>query len=128
MGYELRELKSKDVFLMFKIIGKIGINEFKACFENEAVKKMISNTQEEDGKELDLGAVGYSVMLDIVNVVVGHIPDAEQEIYSFLASVSDLKKKEIEELPFNEFFNMLIDIFQKAEFKDFFEVASRLFK
>lgn len=128
MGYELRELKSKDVFPMFKIIGKIGINEFKTCFENEAVKRMISKTKEEDGNELDLGAVGYSVVLDIVNVVVGHIPDAEQEIYSFLASVSDLKKKEIEDLPINEFFNMLIDIFQKAEFKDFFEVASRLFK
>lgn len=56
MGYELRELKSKDVFPMFKIIGKIGINEFKTCFENEAVKRMISKTKEEDGNELDIGA------------------------------------------------------------------------
>lgn len=128
MEYELRELKSKDVFPMFKIIGKIGINEFKTCFDNDVVKDMIAKTQGEEGQDLNLGAVGYSVVLDIVNVVVAHIPDAEQEIYSFLASLSGLKKTEIENLPIDKFFNMLIDIFQKEEFKDFFGVASRLFK
>lgn len=128
MEYELRELKSKDVFPMFKIIGKIGINEFKTCFDNDVVKDMIAKTQGEEGKDLDLGAVGYSVVLDIVNVVVEHIPDAEQEIYAFLSSLSGLKKQEVADLPISVFFNMLIDIFQKEEFKDFFGVASRLFK
>ena len=128
MEYELRDLKSKDVFPMFKIIGKIGINEFKTCFESDAVKTAIANAKSEGEKELDLGAIGYSVVLDIANVVIEHIPDAEQEIYSFLAGLSGMKKSEIADLPIGVFLNMLIDIFKKDEFKDFFEAASRLLK
>lgn len=46
--YELRKLCSKDMFPMFNIIRKIGVKEFKACFESEEVKKMIQS----DGKKI----------------------------------------------------------------------------
>ena len=34
-AYELRNLTADDVFPMFKIVSKIGIKEFKACFESD---------------------------------------------------------------------------------------------
>ena len=41
--YELRDLCSKDIFPMFKIISKIGVKEFKKCFESDEVKQMIAS-------------------------------------------------------------------------------------
>ena len=40
-AYTFRKLNSTDLFLMFKIIGKIGINEFTACFDGETMNRML---------------------------------------------------------------------------------------
>ena len=35
--FELRKLCAKDIFVMVKIISKIGISEFKNCFNTPSV-------------------------------------------------------------------------------------------
>ena len=65
--YTFRRLNSTDMFLMFKIIGKIGVNEFTACFDGEAMKQMMGKVK---GKATDadtVSLVGLSVMFDIAN-------------------------------------------------------------
>lgn len=122
--YTLRELQSKDVFPMFKIISKIGIKEFKECFGSAEVQKVISGK----GKEADVKAVGAVVMVEMASVVISHIADCEQDIYLFLSNLSGMSKKEIEELGMVTFFEMIVDVFKKEEFKDFIGVVSKLFK
>lgn len=39
--FELRKLCAKDIFVMVKIISKIGISEFKNCFNTPSVKGKI---------------------------------------------------------------------------------------
>lgn len=125
--YELRELQSKDVFPMFRIISKIGVKEFKSCLDTEEVKDAISkmaNKQENANVE----AIGMAVMLDIASVVISHIADAEADIYQFLSGLSGMSRKDLESLDMVTFFEMIVDVFKKEEFKDFIGVVSKLFK
>lgn len=121
-SYEFRELCSKDIFPMFKILNKIGFKEFKNCFTSDDVKKAIAKNNK------DVESVGMTIVLDIAGIIIQNIGTCEDDIYAMLASVSNLDKKEIQNLPMGEFAEMIIDFIQKPEFKDFFKVVSKLFK
>lgn len=125
-SYELRDLQSKDVFPMFRIIRKIGIKEFKSCFETEDVQNMVSGAKDKDEKTVE--KIGVSVFVNIAGIIFEHISDAEKEIYTFLAGLSGMKEKEIAELDMVVFAEMIIDVFKKEQFKDFIKVVSKLFK
>ena len=122
-NYELRSLTSDDIFPMFQIISKIGIREFKSCFESPDVKAAI-----EKSEGTDLNSVGLAVMLDIGGIVLANVPKAKDDIYLLLSQLSGLTKQEIVALPMATFAQMVIDVIRKDEFKDFFQVVSRLFK
>ena len=125
--YELRELQSKDVFPMFRIISKIGVKEFKSCLETEEVKDAISKMANKQ-ENANIEAVGMAVMFDIASVVISHIADAEADIYQFLSGLSGMSRKDLESLDMVTFFEMIVDVFKKEEFKDFIGVVSKLFK
>ena len=122
-NYELRSLTSDDIFPMFQIISKIGIREFKFCFESPDVKAAIAKSE-----GTDLNSVGLAVMLDIGGTVLANVPKAKDDIYLLLSQLSGLTKQEIGALPMATFAQMVIDVIRKDEFKDFFQVVSRLFK
>lgn len=122
-NYELRSLTSDDIFPMFQIISKIGITEFKSCFESPDVKAAIAKSE-----GTDLNSVGLAVMLDIGGIVLANVPKAKDDIYLLLSQLSGLTKQEIGALPMATFAQMVIDVIRKDEFKDFFQVVSRLFK
>ena len=127
--YELRALAAKDVFTMSRIIAKIGVNNFKKCFvDNDEVKKAVAALGEGQDNEAGVTAVGLVAALEVANVLFEHLPDCEKEVYSFLADLSGLKITEIQGLPMVEFFEMIVEVIRKPEFKDFFKVASKLFK
>lgn len=121
--YELRSLTSDDIFPMFQIISKIGIREFKSCFESPDVKAAIAKSE-----GTDLNSVGLAVMLDIGGTVLANVPKAKDDIYLLLSQLSGLTNQEIGALPMATFAQMVIDVIRKDEFKDFFQVVSRLFK
>jgi len=121
--YTLRSLKASDVFMMTKIINKIGIKEVKDCFNSPDVKKAITGAETEDTT-----AVGMQVMIEIAALIVSHLPDCEMEIYQFLASLTEKNPGEIRELPMATFFDMIMDVFRKEEFSDFFQRVAGLSK
>ena len=123
--YTFRKLNSTDMFLMFKIIGKIGINDFAKSFDKDTVKDLIKNSK--DAENVDTIA-GISVALEMANIVVSSLPKCESEIYQMLSQTSNLEVEQIRELDFATFTEMVIDFVKKEEFKDFIKVVSRLFK
>ena len=132
--YTFRLLGAPDIFLMSKIISKIGIKEFKACFESDGIKSLIQNMmmeKKEEGKEDDSNiiSVGAGVALEIAGVILGNLPNCEEEIYQMLSQTSNLSVKEIK-APGNAamFLEMVIDFIKKEEFRDFIKVVSKLFK
>ncbi len=126
--YTFRKLNSTDMFLMFKIIGKIGVSEFTACFDKDTVKQMISSFSNGKSNENATTMVGIAVILEVANVIIGNLPKCEAEIYQMLANTSDLTVKQVKELDFATFTGMVIDFVRKDEFKDFIKVVSKLFK
>lgn len=134
--YELRGLMADDMFIMFSIISKIGIKEFKACFESDDVKAAVLNmakkADENGDAEADEGAdvvsVGISVALDIASILLANIGKCKNDIYALLANLSGMKEKDIAKLPIKTFTSMVIDLVKKEEFADFFQDAVKLFK
>jgi hypothetical protein len=127
--YEFRKLTSVDVFPMFTIISKIGINEFTACFNNGGLQQMIAAAKGDANAKKDVASlVGISVVLEAVNVILGNLPKCEKEIYSMLAHTSNLDVDALKAMSIADFAEMVIDFVQKEEFADFIKVVSKLFK
>lgn len=126
--YTFRKLEATDVFLMFKILGKIGINEFAECFGKESVQKMFSTLTGDNGMTNFTQTMGIAVTLEVVNVVIGNLPKCEQEIFQMLSNTSNLSVDQVKKLGFPTFTAMVIDFVKKEEFKDFIKVVSVLFK
>lgn len=127
--YTLRSLQGADIFPMSAIIKKIGVKEFKKAFQDEEIKGLVQSINNGDmSKDAAANQAGMTVILNIVDVVLGNLPRAEKDIYKFLASLSGMKPDEVAALPMATFTGMVIDVIQKDEFKDFIKVVSRLFK
>ena len=118
-NYDLRPLVASDMGAICKIITAIGIREFKKCFNVEDFK---------DAKEINVEALGFSVMFDIAGIVIENIPKAEGEIQYFIASVTGMKLPEVKKMPFADYGELIIDIVTKEEFRDFFKRVVKLLK
>ena len=120
INFELRKLTADDIFPMFKIISKIGIREFKSCFDSPEVRKAIASIA--SGEEgADVNAVGLTVALDVASLLVEHLPDCKEDIYQFLAQVSGKTKSQQDaiytkiEAEIAFFFFFMLHIFKRVK-------------
>ena len=120
MKYEIRNLCSKDIFPMSKIISKIGFSQLKTCFESDAVRDM--------AKKKDVEGAGLAVVLDIAGIIISNLSNCETELYKFLADITSAKVEELKEDSLSDFAELIVAVVQKEEFKDFIGVVSRLLK
>lgn len=121
--YQFRQLNATDVFVMSKIISKIGVNEFTGCLEHGAVKNMLASVTDGEKANETASVVGISVMLEVANVIFSNLPKCEGDIYQLLSQTSNLSVKEIKTLSFVDFTKMVLDFIKKDEFKDFIKVV-----
>ena len=122
--YTLRKLEAKDIAPMASILSKIGLKEVKNCFSPDDMKAIAGG---EGGIEA-VGAVGVSVAFEIAGVILSNYERCQNDVFSFLASLSGMDIKQIESLPLGTFAEMVFDVVKKEEFKDFMKVVSKLFK
>lgn len=122
--YKFRELTSKDIFPMCKLIKKIGVMKLKSAFDSVDVKNAVSKTKGKKATDEAMSNLGVTVMFEIVGIILEDLPNCEKEIYDFLASVSDVEQADIEKMSIATFAQMIIDFIKKPEFKDFFKVVS----
>ena len=113
--YELRPLMASDMGAICKIITAIGVRQFKECFKVE------------DFQGKDVESVGIGVLFDVAGIVISNIPKAEEEIQSFLASLTGMKVSEIKKLPLADYGEMIMDVVMKEDFQDFFKRVMKLF-
>lgn len=121
--YTLRPANATDLFAMLNIVNAIGIDEFRACFQSDNVKKAMAG----GGANL-AEAVGTVVGFDMAMVLAKNIPKCEQDIYKFLSRLSGMEVEEIASLDLAIFAEMVIDVFKHDGFADFMRVVSQLFK
>lgn len=127
--FELRSLKSSDMFPMFGILSKIGFKDLKESLSAESIQDIVSAFNGDDkDNEVKTTFVGFSIMMEVVEIIMKNLPSCEKEIYSLLAGLSGMTVKQIADLDMVTFTEMVIAVVQKDEFKDFFKVVSGLFK
>ena len=130
--YTFRTLGGGDVFLMFRIIGKIGVKEFNACFEHDGIKHLVAAMMGEKmanaEDEPSVSVTYISVVLEVADVIFRNLPKCEDEIFQMLSNTSNLSVAQVKKLNLAQFTEMVIDFIKKEEFKDFIKVVSKLFK
>lgn len=128
--YEIRPLNARDIFPMTKIIRKIGLKDFGKCFEPEEIKAItdVFSDDEANNAEDLAEVVGVSVVLKIVDIILEHLPDAGEEVFSFIAGLIGRTKDEVASLPMDVFFELVVDVFKRKEFVGFMKAVSRLVK
>lgn len=130
--YELRELKSQDMFPMFGILSKIGFSDLKEMMTPDRMEQfgsMFKNDESEQESNTDMETLfGMNMILEVVQIIMKNLPSCESDIYKFLSGLSGMTEKEIKNLDMVTFTDMIVTLIQKQEFKDFFKVVSRLFK
>lgn len=141
--YVKRKLSVGDLMPVIQIIKKIGIKDFKKCFTGVDISGFQSNkdaakedlvempeneAQEVAGKESAFEKIGFSVALDVVDVLLTNIPKCEHDLYAFMASMCCVTEDELKEYPISAFVDILFEVFTAEEAKDFFTHAARLMK
>lgn len=133
MEFELRTLKSDDLFPMFGILSKFGFKDLKEIITPDKIKDMKSMISQKDDEDEDENTdattmLGVSVVMEVVSIIMKNLPSCKNEIYTFLSGLSGMTVKEIGNLDMVTFTEMIVAVVQKQEFKDFFKVVSKLFK
>ena len=129
--YVFRRLCAEDMFLMLQIIKKIGIKEFKECFEDERVGVIIGklfNKENGGTNTAALYTLGGTIMLPALDTIIGNIPKCKEELYTLLADVSNMAKDDIRKMDAVLFVEMLTDFIKKPEFPGFIKVVSKSFR
>ena len=125
MNIELRELQATDLFVMVKILNGIGLSEIKGAININEIKNARKNMTDDNQSDV-LTDVGTNVLMSVLGVVLNNLPKVEKELYNFIGGVANLKPTQVAKLGIVEFTDLLIAIFKKEEFKDFFNRASKL--
>lgn len=127
-GYEIRPLVATDMGAICKIITAIGIRQFKECFKVEDFKGGKDGKDGKDGKGgKSVEEIGFGVVFDIAGIVIANIPKAEEDIQTFVASVTGLSLMEVKGLPFADYGELIVKIVSKEDFRDFFSRVMKLF-
>ena len=126
--YTFRRLAAEDIFPMFTIINKIGLQEFKHLFEGGNLMKLASSVSGNKAAQNAVEEIGISVFIEIVGIIICKMPKCEADIFNMLANTSDLTVEQVRKLDMADFAEMILDFVKKEEFADFIKVVSKLFK
>lgn len=125
--YTLRDPNADDIFLMFRILSKVGIKNIKGCFESDEVRAAMRLAMTND-TENELSSIGIIVAIDVASVIMEHLDGAKNDIYAFLSRLSGMKADEIAQMNPGDFAGMIIDTVKLEGFRDFFMRVTALFK
>ena len=124
---KLRNLQASDLFGMVRILKGIGLSRIKSAIDFDKIKEARKNMTEENSAEITT-QVGTEVILSVIEVIIENLPEVETEIYKFVGGVANMKSADVAKLDASDFVDLLLDIFKKEEFTDFFKRASKLIK
>ncbi len=123
--YVLRKICADDIFPMTRIILGIGFDELKALFNKDSLTSIVEGARDaEDITE----AVGYEVILSVVQILLRNLPKIRDDLYGFLGGLSGMAPGEVGKLDLEVFGQMIVDVVRKPEFGNFIKVVSKLLK
>ena len=124
---ELRKLQASDIFSMVRIINGIGFKTIKDSINVDEINEIRKGMTDENS-DVIASKVGTNVVMSILGTVVENLPKVENDVYEFAGNVAGMKAKDVAKMDAGDFIELLISIFTKDEFKDFFSRASKLIR
>ena len=124
---ELRKLQASDIFSMVRIINGIGFKTIKDSINVDEINETRKGMTDENS-DVIASKVGTNVVMSILGTLIENLPKVENDVYEFAGSVAGMKAKDVAKMDAGDFIELLISIFTKDEFKDFFSRASKLIK
>ena len=124
---ELRKLQASDIFSMVRIINGIGFKTIKDSINVDEINEIRKGMTDENS-DVIASKVGTNVVMSILGTLIENLPKVENDVYEFAGSVAGMKAKDVAKMDAGDFIELLISIFTKVEFKDFFSRASKLIK
>ena len=124
---ELRKLQASDIFSMVRIINGIGFKTIKNSINVDEINEIRKGMTDENS-DVIASKVGTNVVMSILGTLIENLPKVENDVYEFAGNVAGMKAKDVAKMDAGDFIELLISIFTKDEFKDFFSRASKLIK
>ena len=128
---ELRNLQSTDLFLFVKILNKIGYENIRKEInvdEIMGIRKKLSSIKDEDEQNKLITEYGINIVMSVFGILLENIPSIENDLYNLVGSIANMKAKDVAKMDINKFIDLLTEIINKEDFKDFFKRASKLIK
>lgn len=117
----MRKLKGTDIFKVLRLLSKLGVKDLVLdMFGNTDLAKVKDATDVKllaDGKGANLMAVIFETLTE-------KLPLIEDDLNQFLGDLTGNDAKEIADLEFGEYMQLIMDFFKKEELKDFFQQLS----
>lgn len=125
----MRKLKATDLFAVSKIIKTIGVDDIINCFSSKEIKDLAKTMSEGDKKytDGDVREVGAVIVKNICTLIFDKLDLIENDLMKFISSVIGLSIKEVEDLPLNEFAEVVVKIIKNPDFVDFIKVVLKSF-
>lgn len=125
MNYTLGKFKATDVFTMATLLSKIGLGKMSSGLGHDNILKIISNNKNKKKEDITM-LTGLQIALQIGEIILSNLDKCENEIFKLLSSVTGASIDELKELDAEVFAELIIEVVQLQQFRDFFKVASRL--
>lgn len=128
--YTFKPLTTDDIVPLCKIIRGIGVENIKREIKQLDIKPVIaikSTATETDKTEMKSKQIDFAVdiIAVILKIITSNIDKIHTELKKLLASKTDMTFKEISELPFDEYLNLIMAFCKQKEFTSFFTVVSK---
>lgn len=131
MEFTIRKPKATDIFVVGKIIKKIGLKNIAKCFEDEELaelRKSFNSDNDNDNNQDELvSKAGMLVVLSIGDLVLEKLEDVQDDVFKFMSNLTGLKVKEVEDLSPSDFYKAFMTIVKEPDFLDFIKVVLKSF-
>ena len=137
---EIRKPKSTDLFIVGKIIGKIGLKNIIACINSKELMelraKMIKDNEVTDKKgkvtqkdftDSQLNLYGIEVVANIGDLILNNLENVKDDVNRYISNLTELSIKEIEDLSIVPYAEILMTIIKEPDFVDFIKVVLKSF-
>lgn len=124
---ELRRLCATDLFVMVRILNKIGFNKVKDAIDMDEIKKARAKITDDNSEEV-ISSLGTTVVMSIAGVLLENLPNIEKDLYELIGNLANMKPKDVAQMDIAQFMETIVAVLKKEEFKDFFREASKLIK
>lgn len=124
---ELRKLCATDLFVMVRILNKIGLNKIKDSIDVDEIKNARAKLTDGNNEEV-FSSVGTTIVMSVAGILIENLPNIEKDLYELIANLTSMKPKEVAQMDIAQFMECIVAILKKEEFKDFFKEASKLIK